>query len=269
MKKNNEEKTLHQSGNAHRVPSFGMLTRPTTDFTKSLAAEIVKNLTNIGEFTRHSFERRGTKEKKKPQVYGDNQIFVDTSVLIDGRILPVVNSGFMAGTFLIPQVVLQELQHIADSADPLRRAKGRRGLEVVNKLKSQKANQYVKCSIVSDDAAEIQEVDHKLVALSKRAKARLLTVDFNLASMARAQGLKVINVNDLAQALKMAIIPGEELTIKITHEGKERQQGVGYLPDGTMIVVDDANSMVGQDVSVTITKVHQTAAGQLFFARLR
>ena len=277
MKKNSDnivlpsvaKKAPQEGPQVRRVPSLEMITKPTADFTKTLAAEIVKNLTNIGEFTRHSLQRNGNKTKKKPQVYGENQIFVDTSVLIDGRILPVVNSGFMAGTLLIPQVILQELQHIADSPDPLRRAKGRRGLEVVNKLKGQKVNQQVKCKIVSDDAPEVKEVDHKLVALSKHYKARLLTVDFNLASMARAQGLKVVNVNDLAQALKMAIVPGEELTIKITHEGKEREQGVGYLSDGTMIVVDDAKTRVGQDVVVTVTKVHQTAAGQLFFAHLR
>lgn len=194
---------------------------------------------------------------------------LDTSVLIDGRILPVINSGFIVGTLIIPHVVLGEVQHIADSSDSVRRAKGRRGLEVVGKLKSQKANPALNVKVVGDDAPEASEVDHKLAALARSWGAKLVTVDFNLAQYARAQGVKVLNINDLAQALKMAIVPGEELTIKITHEGRDREQGVGYLTDGTMIVVDRARTLVGQEVTVVITKIHQTPAGQLFFARLR
>lgn len=245
------------------------LTRPTTAFTQTLAREIVKNLISFGEFTKLPFKKRPQENKKKPQSLGENPILVDTSVLIDGRILPIVNSGFLAGTLVVSKFVLEEIQHIADSSDSLRRAKGRRGLDVVGKLKWQKANPMVKYTVVGDEVPDVKEVDHKLVAVAKRAKARLLTVDFNLASVARAQGVKILNVNDLAQALKVAVVPGEELTVKITHEGKERQQGVGYLTDGTMIVVDEARDRVGQDVTVTITKVHQTAAGQLFFARLK
>ncbi|MBI3343143.1 TRAM domain-containing protein, partial [Candidatus Gottesmanbacteria bacterium] len=232
----------------------------------------------IGQFTQHHLLRKhGAGFRRGSQVekvqgkgsVGDHPLVLDTSVLIDGRILQVVNSGFIIGTLIIPHVVLGEVQHIADSPDSVRRAKGRRGLEVVGKLKGQKANPAVKVKVVSDDAPETSEVDHKLVALAKGWNAKLVTVDFNLAQYARAQGVRVLNVNDLAQALKMAIVPGEELTIKITHEGKEREQGVGYLSDGTMIVVDRARSLVGQDVAVVITKIHQTPAGQLFFARLK
>ncbi|MEK9143503.1 MAG: TRAM domain-containing protein, partial [Patescibacteria group bacterium] len=152
---------------------------------------------------------------------------------------------------------------------PVRRAKGRRGLEVAGKLKSQKANPWVKVKVVGDDVPEVTEVDHKLVVLAKRWGAKLVTVDFNLAQRARVEGVKVLNVSDLAQAIKIAIVPGEELTIKITHEGKEREQGVGYLTDGTMIIIDGARTMVGREVTVVITKVHQTPAGQLFFSRLK
>lgn len=247
-----------------------MLTKPTTAFTQALAREIVKNLTSLGQLTTKPFRRSPKVETPESrETIGQYPMVVDTSVLIDGRIVPMVNSGFIVGTLVIPQIVLGEVQHIADSPDSVRRAKGRRGLEVVGKLEGQKANREVKTKIVSDDVPEVKEVDHKLASLARRWDAKLVTVDFNLAQYARAQGVKVLNVNDLAQALKMAIVPGEELTIKITHEGKEREQGVGYLSDGTMIIIDGARTMVGQDVTVVITKVHQTPAGQLFFSRLR
>lgn len=260
-----------------RAQPFQLLTKPTAEFTRALATEIVRNLTNIGKFTTRPFHRNqkngGTNKELQ---LGEYPILVDTSILIDGRILPVVNSGLIVGTLLVPQFVLGEVQHIADSPDTLRRAKGRRGLEVTGKLRGQKANPLVKTKIINEDIPEAAEVDHKLVALARRWKSlpagrqvRLMTVDFNLAQLARTQGVRVVNLNDLAQALKPAIIAGEELTIKITHEGKERQQGVGYLPDGTMIVVDNARDKVGLDVVIVVTKVHQTPAGQLFFARLK
>jgi uncharacterized protein YacL len=127
----------------------------------------------------------------------------------------------------------------------------------------------VKVKIVREQMPDINEVDHKLIALAERWKTALLTVDFNLAHLARARGIRVLNINDLAQALKIALVPGEELLIKITHEGREREQGVGYLTDGTMVVVDRAKDKVGSDIAVIVTKIHQTPAGQLFFARLK
>ncbi len=265
-----------QSLGEKRQP-FEVVTRPTAAFTQALAREIVKNLTTIGQLTTRPRQMAGRLFRREPERtkalhkgnIGEHPMVLDTSVLIDGRILPMVNSGFIVGTLVIPQVVLGEVQHIADSADSVRRAKGRRGLEVVGKLKGQKANPAVKVKVVNDDAPEAAEVDHKLAALARAWGAKLVTVDFNLAQYARAQGVKVLNINDLGQALKMAIVPGEELTIKITHEGRGREQGVGYLPDGTMIVVDRGRGLVGQDVAVIITKIHQTPAGQLFFARLR
>ncbi len=253
------------------------IAKPSSGFTKALAAEIVKGLTSF-RFSPFRFRHEAdpsTVPEKVPDL-GEHPILVDTSVLIDGRILPIVNSGFLTGTLLIPQFVLGEVQHIADSSDSLRRSKGRRGLEVVSKLKWQKVNKLVKVKVIDDDLSVVKEVDHKLVALAKKWKSvpggesiRLLTVDFNLAQIARAQNVAILNVFDLAQALKLTLMPGEELTIKITHEGKEREQGVGYLGDGTMVVVDDAKSKIGSELSVVVTKIHQTPAGQLFFARLR
>jgi len=254
----------------------GAASRPTNAFTQALAREIVRNLATLGELTARPFRKRNKPEpqKSKFEAY-DNPILVDTSILIDGRIVPIVNSGFMAGTLLVPQFVLAEVQHIADSPDLIRRTKGRRGLDVVSKLKGQKANDKVKIKIISDDIPDVKEVDLKLISLSKKYKSvpgarnvKLMTVDFNLAQLARAQGVKVLNVNDLAQAIKVALVTGEEITIRITHAGKEREQGVGYLDDGTMVVVDNARDKVGLDIKVIVTKIHQTPAGQLFFARI-
>lgn len=238
-----------------------------TKFTQALAREIVKNLNTLGEITSRPFHRPQTKETKDS--IGEYPIVVDTSVFIDGRILPIVNSGFLSGTLVVTQFVLAEIQHIADESDPLRRAKGRRALDAISKLRGQKANPWAQMKIVSDNPENEPEVDSKLVLLAKQWGAALLTMDFNLAHVARAQGVRVLNVNDLAQAMKVALVAGEECTIKITHEGREREQGVGYLADGTMVVVENAKDSVGQELHVVVTKIHQTAAGQLFFARLR
>lgn len=276
MKKNGKSANVAKTAPVAATPR--PTASPTNAFTKSLAREIVKNLVAIGQFTARPFNReRDLKEapEKQPDL-GDHPILVDTSVLIDGRILPIVNSGFLTGTLIIPQFVLGEVQHIADSSDSLRRAKGRRGLDMVGKLRWQRANPLIKVKIVSDDLPEVKEVDHKLIALARKWRnlptgktIRVLTVDFNLAHLARVQGVTALNIHDMAQALKLSIVPGEELTLNIAHEGKEHAQGVGYLTDGTMIVVDDAKDKVGMDVVAVITKIHQTAAGQLFFARMK
>ena len=250
-----------------RKAYFGSVTKPTREFTQALAAEIVKNLTALGQITRRPFEHRVVDSTKES--VGEHPMLVDSSVLIDGRILPVVNSGFIAGTLVIPQFILREVQHIADDGDPMRRAKGRRGLDMINALKSQKANPWITYKVVPDDPVETTEADSKLVVLAKRWSGALLTVDFNLAHIARAQGVRVLNLNDLAQAMKVALVAGEEFVIKITHEGREREQGVGYLTDGTMVVVENAKDKVGQELTVIITKIHQTPAGQLFFARIK
>ncbi len=243
------------------------VTKPTAAFTQALAREIVKNLTALGEITSRPFHRPQVPETK--ETLGEHPIFVDTSVLIDGRIFPIVNSGFLMGTLIIPQFILTEVQHIADDSDPLRRAKGRRALDVIGRLKGQRVNPWLKTKIISDNPMEVREVDGKLVALARKFEAALLTVDFNLAHVARAQGVRVLNVNDLAQAMKVALVAGEEFSIKITHEGREREQGVGYLPDGTMVVVENAKDRVGQEVHIIVTKIHKTPAGQLFFGRMK
>lgn len=243
----------------------------TPAFTRELAREIVKNLTAFGRLTVKPFQRepQPLSEKVEEKPSGESPILVDTSIFIDGRIVPIVQSGFFSGTLVVIQPVLEELQHIADSSDDLRRAKGRRGLEIVNILKHQHTNPRVTCMISHADIKEKPEVDAKLVALAKLWRVPLLTVDFNLAQVAKANGITVININDLTKALRIALIPGEEVTVTITHIGKERRQGVGYLTDGTMVVVEDANEKIGSPVTALITKVHQTPGGQLFFARMK
>ncbi len=189
---------------------------------------------------------------------------VDTSVIIDGRIADVCESGFIEGTLIIPQFILHELQMIADSSDPLKRTRGRRGLDVLKRIQNQA---QVKIAITDQDFPRIKEVDAKLVALAKKRGAKILTNDFNLNKVADLQGVEVLNLNRLAEALKPLVLPGETLEILITKEGKEPFQGIGYLDDGTMVVVDHGSSLVGETVRVTVTSVLQTTAGRMIFAR--
>ena len=190
---------------------------------------------------------------------------VDTSVLIDGRISDIAASGFIEGTLLVPRFVLKELQNIADSAEVLRRAKGRRGLDILKNL--QDPGSRAKVSIIEDDPAEVREVDGKLVKLARHLGAKVLTNDFNLNKVAQIEGVEVLNINDLANALKPAVLPDEQMEVKLIKEGKEANQGVGYLDDGTMVVVDGGRHYMGKTVQVIVTSVLQTAAGRMIFTR--
>lgn len=192
-------------------------------------------------------------------------VVVDTSVLIDGRVTDIVRTGFMPFKMIIPRFVLNELQNIADSTDSDRRARGRRGLEVVEKLRKEKE---VKVDVVNDDFPQIEAIDRKLVALAKKSKAALLTTDFNLNKLAKADGVKVLNINELSQGLRPVILPGEEMDVKVVHLGKEKSQGVGYMSDGTMIVVERGDKLIDKTVRVKITRALQTAAGKMFFGRV-
>lgn len=190
---------------------------------------------------------------------------VDTSVIIDGRIADICDSGFLEGTLLVPRFVLQELQHIADSSDVLRRAKGRRGLDILKDL--QRESSKVVIEIIEDDPQDVRDVDSKLVRLAQKFHAKVLTNDFNLNKVAQIEGVVVLNINDLANALKPAVLPDEQMEVKIIKEGKEPSQGVGYLEDGTMVVVDGGRSHMGKMVQVVVTSVLQTAAGRMIFTR--
>ncbi len=191
---------------------------------------------------------------------------LDTSVIIDGRISDVAETGFLEGPLLIPQFVLGELQHIADSHDPLKRTRGKRGLEILQHLQKQ-ANLDVR--IVETDYASIREVDAKLIELAKEVNGKIITNDSNLNKVAGLQGIEVLNINALANSLKPVVLPGEEINAKIVKEGKEMGQGVAYLDDGTMIVVDNGRRQIGKSIDVVVTSVLQTPAGRMIFARLK
>jgi len=195
---------------------------------------------------------------------GEPRIVVDTSAIIDGRIAEIVESGFIYGTLVIPRFVLDELQHIADSSDALRRNRGRRGLEILNRMQKEPATPV---EIVEDDVPEIAEVDAKLVALALARSRVILTNDFNLNRVAELQGVRVMNINSLANAVKPAVLPGEELRVRVIQEGKEAGQGVGFLDDGTMIVIEGGARHIDRELDVSVTRVLQTVAGRMIFAQ--
>lgn len=189
---------------------------------------------------------------------------LDSSVIIDGRIADVVDTDFMDGKFIIPRFVLQEVQYIADSQDPLRRQRGRRGLEILQRIQ-QKLGDHAE--IVETDYPHIKEVDEKLVEMGKQLNAKVVTNDYNLNKVAKLQGVAILNINDLSNAVKPVVLPGEVMSVKVLKEGKEHGQGVAYLDDGTMIVVEGGRSSLGQTLEVIVTSVLQTAAGRMIFTK--
>ncbi|MEO8325004.1 MAG: TRAM domain-containing protein [Nitrospirota bacterium] len=191
---------------------------------------------------------------------------LDTSVIIDGRIADLCETGFIEGTLVVPHFILQELQHISDSSDGLKRARGRRGLDILNVL--QKVSN-IKVELVEDDFPHVKEVDTKLIELAKQMDAKVLTNDFNLNKVAGIQGVRVLNINDLCNALKPVVLPGETIRVFVLKEGKESGQGVAYLDDGTMVVVDHAKRWIGKNAEVIVTSVLQTSAGRMIFTRLK
>ncbi|MEK4345608.1 PIN/TRAM domain-containing protein [Paenibacillus sp. FSL P4-0184] len=199
-------------------------------------------------------EGRGLEEHK----------ILDTSVIIDGRIADICKTGFIEGTIVIPEFVLEELQHIADSSDLLKRNRGRRGLDILNKIQKELD---VKVLIYEGDFEEISEVDSKLVKLAKVLRGKVVTNDFNLNKVCELQGVSVLNINDLANAVKPVVLPGEEIVVQVIKDGKEHGQGVAYLDDGTMIVVEGGREYIGTTMEVLVTSVLQTSAGRMIFAK--
>lgn len=216
-----------------------------------------------------SLPKFGSKEKAlKGEAKTANYKILDTSVIIDGRIADITESGFIEGIYLVPNFVLEELRHIADSPDLLKRNRGRRGLDILNDMRK---NSSMKIQIYEDtrDLEDVAEVDTKLVKLGQRLGAKIMTNDFNLNKVAELHGVKVLNINELANAVKPVVLPGEEMIVQVVKDGKEMGQGVAYLDDGTMIVVDGGKRYVGQTIQVLVTSVLQTAAGRMIFAKLR
>jgi uncharacterized protein YacL len=196
---------------------------------------------------------------------GFRTVLLDTSVIIDGRIADIAHTGFLVGTLLIPRFVLNELQFIADSSDNLRRQRGRRGIEVISQLQKDTSTPL---RISDMDVEGVREVDDKLVVLARQLRCPILTNDYNLNRIAELQGVSVLNVNELANAVKLVFLPGESIEVNVIQEGKESGQGVGYLDDGTMVVVEDGRNYLNKKINVTVTKVLQTAAGRMIFARM-
>jgi uncharacterized protein YacL len=189
---------------------------------------------------------------------------LDTSVIIDGRVADICKTGFMEGTLVIPHFVLRELQQIADSADSIKRNRGRRGLDILEKVKSAPG---ITVQILEKDYPEVKEVDLKLIELAKEMGAKIVTNDFNLNKVSQLRGVDVLNINELANALKPVVLPGETMKVFILKEGKEYNQGVAYLDDGTMVVVDNARRMIGKTIATQVTSVLQTTAGKMIFGR--
>ena len=189
---------------------------------------------------------------------------LDTSVIIDGRIADVAETGFLDGMLVVPQFVLRELQYVADSSDPLKRNRGRKGLDILQRIKK---NPNVNVEVTETDFPDVREVDQKLIELARAMHGKIITNDFNLNKVAQLSGIEVLNINELANSLKPVVLPGETMKVFIVKEGKEQDQGVAYLDDGTMVVVNAASRQVGKTVDVTVTSVVQTAAGKMFFGR--
>ena len=207
-------------------------------------------------------------DKTSTQVSGvsSGQIIVDTSAIIDGRIADIAAAGFVPGKLIVPRFVLAELQNIADSEDAMRRGRGRRGLEVLNRLRE---TTDLVVEVTDEDVSGVKEVDAKLVALAQKYSCNVLTTDYNLNRVAAIQGVRVLNVNELSNAIRPVVLPGEDLIVRVVQPGKERNQGVGYLADGTMIVVENGDKLMGQEVITEVTRVFQTVAGKMIFATPR
>ena len=198
-----------------------------------------------------------------PQNKPDNLLLLDTSVIIDGRIADLIEANFMEGLIVVPRFVLKELQAIADSADPIKRARGRRGIEMLNRIQRNTRNEV---RIHDGDFPEEQEVDTKLIRLARNLGAKLYTNDFNLGKIAELQSVNYVNLHEVAKSLRIVLLPGENLSLRIVREGKDKGQGIGYLPDGTMVVVNNAHSAIGQQIDVQVQSLLQTGAGIIVFA---
>ena len=208
--------------------------------------------------------RPGATAASTQEADNTSYILLDTSVIIDGRVADVSKTGFLQGTLLVPNFVLLELQHIADSSDAMRRNRGRRGLDILSLMQSESP---IPVQITDMDATEVREVDSKLVSLARHLHCPIMTNDYNLNRVAELQGVRVLNINDLANAIKVTYLPGEQLRIKMIQKGTEYDQGVGYLEDGTMVVVENGGHQIGKTLNATVTKVLQTSAGRMVFAK--
>lgn len=243
-------------------PIIAKITQELTNlFIQRVALEITSQISDLGS----SMTNRSRRKDKRREKY-INPMLLDTSAIIDGRIEYLVSTGFVYGTFLVPQFILYELQTVADSASPMKRQRGRRGLEVLESIQRiAKQENTFSVVVVNEDPKRIKEIDEKLLRVAKRYKGAIVTCDYNLNKVAQVSGIRVLNVNDLVNAIKTVTLPGESLSIKVVQRGKEKEQGVGYLEDGTMVVIEDGQVYVGSEVKITVSRVLQTSAGRMIF----
>lgn len=233
------------------------------NFVSTLADEVAKTLAKMPRFSR--LKRKSNVKKKIRGLSENNPIFLDTSAIIDGRVFDVINLGVFTGTFVVLESILLELKHIADSQDMVKRVRGRKGLDFLEQLKKRRRNKVI--VLPDEDDLKNKEVDEKLIQTAKNHKGRIITCDYNLEKKATISGVLTINVNTLANHLKITAVPGEALHISILHKGKEMTQGVGYLDDGTMLVVENASEELGKTIDVVVSRVIQTTAGRILFAK--
>jgi uncharacterized protein YacL len=238
------------------------------EFTEHVTKQVVNSVKLQMEKAAVERKKKAKESLKKKENNVVNPVVVDTSALIDGRIKDVAETGFFSATLLVPKFVLSELQHIADSPEALRRGKGRRGLDILNDLKKLK-KKGLEVKIVDDSAPNAKDIDGKLIEIAKMYKGKVLTVDYNLNKVANASNVVVLNVNELSNAIKAVMVPGDRITLKVVSVGKEPTQGVGYLEDGTMIVVENGASSVGKTVNVEVSRFLQTVAGRMIFAQVK
>lgn len=235
----------------------------TLGFARRVASEVISQLRLpqvLDRLEMPSLPGRGDRESKYL-----NPMILDTSAIIDGRISSIAESGFLYGTLVVPRFVLAELQYIADSEETIRRNRGRRGFEVLETLKK---NKLVKFEVVKEKGIEGKNVDEKILNLAHKIKARIITTDFNLNKVASTMDVKTLNVNELVNVIKSPMLPGEPIEVKVIQEGKEKNQGVGYLPDGTMIVVESGAQYVGRKIEAVVSRVLQTVAGRMIFVKV-
>lgn len=271
VKDKEDKKNKKDEKEKEGAPHIGPLSIVPPKFIGLLADEVAKTLVDRLPHIMQAPGKRVRNSRSKAAVKKlENAIFLDTSAIIDGRIFDVIELGLLNGIIVIPESILLELKHIADSQDTVKRERGRKGLELLEKLKKSKK---IKVYILATDEekklsnGEVKEVDERLIVFAKKSKGKIITCDYNLEKKANIGGALAVNVNGLANVLKVRAVPGESLHIKVLHQGKDLTQGVGYLDDGTMVVVESASAEVGQAIDVVVARVIQTTAGRILFAK--
>lgn len=265
LKKNKKYTSLEKKNKTAEKGTLSAVPEIPAKLVQSIADEVAKNvMSRLPHMGMPNITRRKSSSKKPQKI--EDAIFLDTSAIIDGRVFDVINMGILTGTVMIPESILLELKHIADAQDVVKRERGKKGLELLDRLKKSKILKVIHLPEKNGEGTP-REVDDKLIEIARMNKGRLITCDYNLEKKASISGITAININTLANHLKIKAVPGEALHIRVLHVGKDNTQGVGYLDDGTMLVVEQASADVGQDIDVIVSRVIQTSAGRILFSK--